>query len=113
MRVLVCGGRDFHDRTKVYATLDRLHAKRCITIVIQGAADGADRLAAEWGWDRGIMVSSFPADWQTFGRAAGHKRNQQMLDEGKPDGVIAFPGGAGTADMIRRAEAAGIKVWQP
>jgi hypothetical protein len=33
-----------------------------------------------------------------------------MLDENPVDLVIAFPGGAGTADMIRRAEAAGIEV---
>ena len=33
-----------------------------------------------------------------------------MLDEGKPDLVIAFPGGKGTADMARRAREAGIEV---
>jgi predicted Rossmann-fold nucleotide-binding protein len=35
-----------------------------------------------------------------------------MLDM-KPDGVVAFPGGDGTADMVRRARAAGVKVWEP
>jgi len=36
-----------------------------------------------------------------------------MIDDGKPDGVVAFPGGTGTADMIRRAKKAGLKVWEP
>jgi len=36
-----------------------------------------------------------------------------MIDEGKPDGVVAFPGGRGTEDMVRRAAAAGLKVWFP
>jgi hypothetical protein len=37
-------------------------------------------------------------------------RNQAMLDYGKPDLVVAFPGGKGTADMVRRARVAGVKV---
>jgi hypothetical protein len=35
-----------------------------------------------------------------------------MLDEWQPDGVIAFPGGRGTADMTRRAKESGLKVWE-
>ena len=52
----------------------------------------------------------YPAPWKRFGPSAGGIRNQQMLDEGKPDLVVAFPGGKGTADMVRRAENAGVKV---
>ena len=33
-----------------------------------------------------------------------------MLDEGKPDLVVAFPGGRGTAHMTRIARGAGIEV---
>lgn len=33
-----------------------------------------------------------------------------MLDEGKPHAVIAFPGGAGTANMIKLAKNKGIPV---
>ena len=35
---------------------------------------------------------------------------QQMIDEGKPDLVVAFKGGTGTADMVRRAKKHNIKV---
>ena len=62
---------------------------------------------AEWAR---IPVKEYPADWQKHGRAAGPIRNQQMLDEGKPDLVVAFDGGRGTADMIARAEKAGVRV---
>jgi hypothetical protein len=61
----------------------------------------------------GYMTQSvFYADWDKHGRAAGPIRNQQMLDEGKPDLVVAFllPQGSGTLDMIRRTEKAGIEV---
>jgi hypothetical protein len=111
-RILVCGGRDYQNRQHVWATLDRLHAARGIAAIIQGAADGADRWAAEWGWERGIRVCSFPADWKAHGKAAGPIRNKQMLDEAKPDGVVAFPGGSGTANMVRQARAAGVPVWE-
>jgi hypothetical protein len=40
-------------------------------------------------------------------------RNTQMLAEGRPDGVVAFPGGRGTANMVRQAAAAGLGVWFP
>lgn len=40
-------------------------------------------------------------------------RNQVMLDEWRPEGVIALPGGDGTDDMVSRARKAGIPVWEP
>lgn len=109
-RVLVCGGRDFVDHARVHAVLDHYHASNPFSVVISGAARGADTLAAEWADTRGISVLPFPADWDGHGRGAGPIRNAQMLREGKPDVVIAFPGGRGTADMVRRAEKAGVPV---
>jgi hypothetical protein len=43
---------------------------------------------------------------------AGPLRNQRMLDEGKPDLVVAFPGGGGTKDLVRRAVKAGVSVHE-
>ncbi len=51
----------------------------------------------------------FRALWERHGRAAGVIRNQAMLDYGI-DLVLAFPGGRGTADMVRRARSAGVAV---
>jgi hypothetical protein len=48
--------------------------------------------------------------YQEYGKGAGPRRNKQMIEEGNPDLVIAFPGGRGTADMINRARAAGVRV---
>jgi hypothetical protein len=111
LRILVCGGRDYTDRARVERILDRVHSERGIAAIIQGAARGADQLAAEWGWDRGVTVCSYAADWQAHGKKAGAIRNQRMIDEGKPSAVIAFPGGTGTADMVRRSRDAGLAVW--
>ena len=110
MRVLVCGGRDFQDRVAVHQALDDLDAAYGVSLVIDGGATGADKLAAEWAWMSNKPNRCFPADWKTYGRGAGPIRNKQMLDEGKPDLVLAFPGGRGTANMVKQAQAAGVRV---
>lgn len=112
MKVIVCGGRDFADRERVCKVLDFLHNDRAITLLIHGGARGADALAADWASSRGIPTQAFPADWKRHGRGAGPKRNQQMAEAGA-DLCVAFPGGTGTADMCKRAAAAGIEVVRP
>lgn len=106
MRVLVCGGRDFTD----YALLERMLDELTITTVIEGEARGADKLSAVYAGYRGIPVERYPADWNKFGTRAGPIRNSAMLAKGKPDCVVAFPGGKGTANMIDQATKAGVEV---
>jgi hypothetical protein len=111
MRVLVCGGRDWSDRW-LYEVLDKLHKEYAFDVVIEGDAKGADRMAGYWARKRKIDNLKFPADWNKYGKAAGTIRNQQMLDEGKPDLVVAFPTdrSRGTWHMIRIAQDAGVEV---
>ena len=114
MRVLVCGSRDFQAGAGLFEELDMLHMEHEFTLVIEGEAKGADTLAREWAEARSIPVLSFPADWKKYGKAAGPIRNKLMLDEGKPDLVVAFPSNGlensnGTKNMIKQARAAGIK----
>jgi hypothetical protein len=73
--------------------------------VDRGATD-ADTLAREFGEHKGIPVRTFPADWERHGRAAGPIRNRQMLEEGKPDLVVAFLDG-----RARRTGEASPKSW--
>lgn len=112
MRVLVCGGRDFDDREFLREVLDALAREHVIDVVIHGDAVGADRMAGEWARLAGIRELAFPADWEKYRRAAGPIRNRQMLVEAAPDVVVAFPGGRGTANMIRQARAAGVPVHE-
>lgn len=128
-RVAVCGGRGYgiapacltrtelsaalrkaaHERDFLWATLSSIHMARRISVLIHGGAPGADRHAKRWAVMNDIQTMGFPADW-SLGPRAGPLRNQRMIDEGEPDLVVAFPGGRGTADMVRRAKAAGIEV---
>lgn len=112
MRLLVCGGRDFHDRDAAFTALDKVHKLRTVSIVIHGDADGADRIGKWWAVARCLHHAAVPALWDVYDKAAGPKRNRAMLLL-QPEGVVAFPGGRGTADMVRAAREAGITVWQP
>lgn len=110
LKVIVCGGRDYDNRAVLFADMDTHHRRNPIGLVICGGAKGADALAREWAEARGIPVAVFPANWSAHGKGAGPRRNQAMLDFGKPDAVIAYPGGRGTADMTQRAIEAGVAV---
>jgi hypothetical protein len=113
MRVLVTGGRAYDNRNRLTRALDSLHAKHPITTLIHGNAPGADTLAADWPRTRGVTAISYPANWKQHAKAAGPIRNQQMINLGKPDAVVAFPGGKGTADMLAKARAANIsQIWE-
>ncbi len=113
MRLLICGGRYFADSDQAWSALDLLHEIHGISAVIEGGARGADRIGAQWALQRDIKVSTYPADWNRYGRRAGHIRNGIMLTCGRPDLVVAFPGGTGTANMMAQAQSAGVIVLQP
>lgn len=91
-------------------TLDHLRQERDVRKVISGGAPGADTIAHMWATRKGVASIVMRAEWKKFGKAAGPIRNKRMLDEGKPDLVIAFFGGDGTANMIQQARFAGIEV---
>ena len=117
IRLLVSGGRYYSDRPAAYAAFDLVLGMRPIEVVIQGEcpAGGADKLADEWAILRGLPREPYPVDTKLDGDwpQAGVRRNARMLRLSRPTLVLALPGGRGTADMMRRARAAGVSVWQP
>lgn len=113
-----------HQYTFVHRTLDALARAYSVEYschdnwlpsdieIVSGGASGADSAAEDWAVLNWTKYSVFKADWGKHGKAAGPIRNQQMLDEGKPDLVIAFEGGKGTAGMLLLAKRAGIPTVQ-
>jgi hypothetical protein len=107
MRVIVCGGRKYNDDVKMRQVLDEYP----IEVLINGQANGADLLSSAWAQRTGTTYAEVPALWTAFAKSAGPMRNRDMATKfGEIDLVIAFPGGAGTAAMIRIAESLGIDV---
>lgn len=117
LRVLVCGGRDYHDwkmLSHVLRSVDNSYESTDnvgpISCIISGGAPGADRMAARWARDNDIPLEEYEASWYLYGSRAGYMRNEAMLNEGLPDLVVAFPGGEGTAHMTKIAKKANCKV---
>jgi hypothetical protein len=112
MKILVCGGRTITPKVghSVRSTLAEYMAKDPDLAIIHGNADGVDSEADDWARSHCIPRFVFPANWGHHKKAAGPIRNSLMLKVGKPDLVIAFPGGVGTADMVKKAKAVGVKV---
>lgn len=126
-RVVVFGGRTFSDVALEYQALDEFRADIGISVVIEGKAPGADHIAELWAKSRDVLHEPYPAAWEDlshpdadiitrangtqYDRLAGHRRNQQMIVEGKPDCGIAFRGGIGTANMKSLCELAGVPVF--
>lgn len=110
MRVLVCGDRNWTDREVIKRQLGKLPPH---TVIIEGEARGADLLARSVAEEIDFFIEPYPARWDVYGKAAGPIRNKQMLDEGKPDMVLAFHDNIqksrGTKDMVMQASKRGIE----
>lgn len=83
---------------------------KCYMELISGMARGADSLAVLYAKTYGLKLHEFPADWKRYKGGAGPIRNQQMIDQGKPNRAMGFPGGVGTKDMLARLKFEGIPV---
>jgi hypothetical protein len=111
------GGRDLAwPQQRIAAELLARSGGRLVHLLLHGGARGADaaigRAAQQLGWSPLVM----PAQWERHGRAAGPIRNRELLQQAIAKAVahtspgsiasvlvVAFPGGAGTASLVREA----------
>lgn len=110
-KVLVCGSRKWNDKGIIAASLCALKEEHKDLMIIQGGADGADKIAKLWAHHWGVMEVTVDANWGYYHNAAGPVRNRWML-ELAPDLVLAYPlpGSKGTYNMVEAAIKAEIKV---
>jgi YspA, cpYpsA-related SLOG family len=114
-RVLVTGSRTWDDpRTIEQALAVILACHPEGVLLVHGACPrGADAIAAAHAARTpGYQIEAHPADWRRHGRAAGHRRNAEMIALGA-DGCVAFIRAASpdSTAAVRLAEAAGIPIW--
>jgi hypothetical protein len=68
-------------------------------------------IAAEaWARSSGTPVVRYPPNWKLYGKKAEGLRDAFMIEDSRPDLVLAFPGGRHTADLIQKAIDAKIVV---
>jgi hypothetical protein len=114
-RLLVTGSRTWHDIPAIERALAVILARHPEgVLLVHGACRrGADAIAAAYAARTpGYQVEAHPADWRRYGRAAGYRRNAEMIALGA-DGCAAFirGGSPGSTSAVRLARAAGIPVW--
>ena len=109
MRVIIAGGREVHDYSKLLEAIDECQFP--IATVVSGGARGADALGERYAEEMGLNLKIFRADWETHGRAAGPIRNRKMAENA--DALIAIWDGEsrGTKNMIETAKKLGLLVY--
>ena len=135
-KILVAGGRKFGEfsyRVKsgdrweeIQRDYEQAKAERILlnavliiakpTFIVQGTANGADRMAVLWANKNGVAHSGdkYKPDWEGRGLKAGTERNRFMLkDNPDIDYIIAFDGGSGTENMKFEARKRGLFVSEP
>ena len=116
MRILITGSRDWPDPDIIARAILELNDNNqldwdTLVIVHGDCPTGADAMAEQFAQRYDVQTERHPADWKAFGKFAGPKRNQEMVDLGA-NVCLAFPmaGSRGTMHCIKAAKAAGIPV---
>jgi hypothetical protein len=111
MRVIIAGSRNVDGAFALLAINEAIdNSGFVVSEVVSGGCRGVDQVGESWARIRHIPVRVFPAEWGKHGNAAGPKRNELMSHNA--DALVAIWDGEsrGTADMIQRARAHGLKV---
>jgi hypothetical protein len=144
LTILVCGDRNYRDFNTIYEVLSDLHRpsdspnsplpnsdisvlksllhnplskynQTGIETIIHGGCFGVDQLSGDVAKQLQIECRVYRAEWNRYGKSAGPRRNQQMIDQEHPDLVIAFHddivGSKGTKDMINQSLTADIPTF--
>jgi hypothetical protein len=86
MKIAIIGSRTFDNYSLLQETLKLYKSK--ITLIVSGAAKGADSLGEKWALENNIKTLIFPANWNKYGKRAGFIRNEDIIKN--CDCVIAF-----------------------
>jgi predicted Rossmann fold nucleotide-binding protein DprA/Smf involved in DNA uptake len=111
VRTIIAGSRSIRDIMLVYSAMDLAETAGIIpTVVLSGTAAGVDEDGERWAMRRGIPVERYPADWDTYGRSAGFRRNELMVSKAEAVVVLWDGESKGAAHTVRMARRAMLKL---
>lgn len=110
MKIIIAGTRTFNNYPLLSCYCDFILQNRFEVTIVSGTAKGADILGEQYAKSKGYPLTQFKPDWDTYGKAAGYRRNSEMAQYS--DALIAFWDGKskGTKHMIDIARKEGLKV---
>lgn len=80
MKLLVCGSRTIKNFDYVANCLELVIREHGVPEeIVEGEAQGVDKMSRIWAEMKGIPVTPMPADWKMYGRGAGLIRNAEMV----------------------------------
>lgn len=110
VRVLICSGRFYADIHTLTHVLDLYVRTQTIDVLIHGGHHALGSAIETWARDKDIHIIRYPANWALHGKYAETRRNLFMLEDSRPDVLLAFPGGEDTAECIKMAQRIGIRI---
>jgi len=102
MKLIIAGSRDLQVSVGfISECLGRLfgYSKKDISEVVCGMARGIDLCGRAWAEQCKIPIKEFPADWELYGKSAGHIRNSQMGKYGDALLLIWDGSSSGSSNM--------------
>lgn len=98
--IAIIGSRRYEDLQQVR---DYVASLPVDTVVVSGRGGNVDLTAEDAAKARGLATKIFPADWDTYGKSAGPRRNMDII--ANCEMVVAFHDGAskGTLDTMQKA----------
>ena len=107
--VAVTGSKPVENAQTICTALDHVHGKYPDMVLVHGGGPGAEKIAARWAESKGVHQVVCRPDWNTHGRAAPFRRNDQLLKL-LPKGLISFPGSGVSDNLVDKATQLGIPV---
>lgn len=108
MKTIIAGSRTITNINVLQTALE--HYRNPITEIVSGGAKGADYIGETFARDFGIPLKKFPANWNKFGRSAGHIRNKEMAQYAEACIVLWDGASKGSASMIKLAKEHGLSL---
>ena len=109
MKVILAGSRTITDYEELCSAI--LLANFEITEVVSGKAKGVDTLGERFAKEFGLPVKEFPANWDKYGRSAGHIRNEEMAKYAEACICLWDGKSRGTKSMIHLSEKYNLKLY--
>ena len=78
MKLIIAGSRLFDSRAILFNVMDDIMDRYNITEIVSGTAKGADSMGEQYAYENSLKISKLPAEWDLYGKGAGHKRNEEM-----------------------------------
>lgn len=111
MKTIVAGSRTISSPQIVALAIEASGWQGKITEVVCGMASGVDTSGMIWASEHGIDTMLFPADWRTFKKSAGPRRNLQMAEYADALLLVWDGESKGSWDMLRVAERKGLELF--